>query len=72
MTPSYKGLMNTNPLDPLLLVLSKDLANHSRDSVPLTNLGSLEATITQAFEYHFQSPSSQEVANRANKLQWKK
>ena len=35
MTPSYKGLMNTNPLDLLLLVLSEDLANHSRDSVPL-------------------------------------
>ena len=34
MTPSYKGLVNTNPLDLLLLVLSEDLANRSRDGVP--------------------------------------
>ena len=38
MTPMYKSLMNTDPNDLLLLILSEDLANQSYDSVPLSRL----------------------------------
>ena len=34
MMLKHNGLMTTNPLDLLLLILSEDLANHIRDGVP--------------------------------------